>query len=347
MDSLHRDGFVVLRNVLDPLAVKMAQQNINSKVNYSQIKTFIDQNMMKKINDILQLDLVNIKYRVSNNNNSSDAASFHRDLHSYYPNEVTPVFTCLTYLDTAFMELIPQTFQNISSTIPTIIKLWKGRRTIQMNPGDILVFYATTIHRGVFYHKITKNGNRRLIQLFDCVPRNKLDFFLESILHIPCLNNCNNKIANFLIQINKNKMMSKISNTVTSLIAFRGYGAKYRALPFITSDRKIRYLSTESNRKRLAKVYQNKFLESNCYILNTESSLVRDTTIRQRRNYEFVSFYLYLVEIILLVIVIVVIFKMLPKQKNKLTHQKNKNKLANQKNKLTHQKKKIKNNIKK
>jgi len=342
MNSLQTDGFVVLRNVIEPPAIKMAQQNINSKVNYSQIKAFIDQNMMKGINKSLPLDLVNIKYRVSNNNNSSDAGSFHRDLHSYHPNEVTPVFTCLTYLDTAYMQLIPETYRHIKASWGQMNKLWKKRRTVKMNPGDILVFYASTMHRGVFYHKRTKNGNRRLIQLFDCVPKNKLDFFMESILHIPCLNNCNQKMAKTLIRLNKNKVMNKIINSISSIMVFQGYGARYNGLKHITSDPKIRYLSTESNQKRLQNVYNNKFLESNCYIVNTPDNLTKDTTPKERDAFEFYSFYLHFIEmlvkllIIVIVCVIVVRYYKLGK-KNNVTVKKRVRKKNN----------KIKNNIKK
>ena len=328
MNTLNTDGFVVLRNVLDPQAIQMAQQNINSKVNYSQIKTFIDQSMMKGINQNLPLDLVNMKYRVSNNNNSSDAGSFHRDLHSYHPDEITPVFTCLTYLDTAYMQLIPETFRHIKANWGQMSKLWKKRRTVKMNPGDILVFYASTMHRGVFYHILTKNGNRRLIQLFDCVPRNKLDYFSETILHIPCLGNCNHKMAKFLIRLNKNKMMNKVVNTVSSVNVFQGYGARYNGLKHITSNPKIRYLSTESNQKRLKNVYNNEFLESNCYIINTPNNILQDTTLKERDTFEFYTFYLHFIEmlvkllIVILVCVVVSRYYKLANKNNTTSHKK-------------------------
>mgnify|MGYP006139919109 FL=1 len=48
---------------------------------------------MKRANKKLNMNLDYFKYRVSNNNNSSDAGSFHRDIHSYAG--VPEIYTCL------------------------------------------------------------------------------------------------------------------------------------------------------------------------------------------------------------------------------------------------------------
>ena len=114
MDQLNKNGFLVLKNVLNMNRVNYAKELINNKVNYFRLKDFLDNDMINTVNNVLNLNIDYTKYRVSNNNNSSDAAaSFHRDLQSY-TNESPEVFTVLAYLDKSHMELVPNTHQNIS-----------------------------------------------------------------------------------------------------------------------------------------------------------------------------------------------------------------------------------------
>ena len=46
----------------------------------------------------------------------------------------------------------------------------KNKKQIYMKQGDILIFHATLIHRGIFY---TNQKERRLLQCFDCIPTDK------------------------------------------------------------------------------------------------------------------------------------------------------------------------------
>ena len=314
MEHLKSKGFLILRNVIPENKIKEAQLCINKKVNYSKLKPFLDEDVMGTLNKKLGTNLTYTKYRVSNNNNSSDAGNFHRDLQSYKPKEITNVFTCLAYLDTSYMELIKRSHKNVIlpyNRINSFIK--KNKIENKINPGDILIFYATTIHRGIFYKNETPN--RRLIQLFDCVDVKDIPYFKESILHIPCKPNCSSKYANLLIKINKMKIGSDILNSVFILNIFRGYGYPYNGLKSITNDKKIRYLSTESNKDRLEIDYKkDKYRRSNMYIIN---NAVKDIDPNKRDSYIFYSFLiemlLVLTIIILLIIVMTVVIVMISK----------------------------------
>ena len=201
MDQLNKKGYLILRNVIPKDRINFARQNITDKVNYKRIKPFLDNDMIGTINKELNMNLVCTKYRISNNNNSSDAGNF-RDLQSYVPNELPKVFTCLTYLDNSIMELLENSHTNIKIPYTDIYSFTKtNKKENMLNPGDILIFYATTIHRGIFYKN--KTNNRRLIQLFDCVEKRDFKKYQQSILHIPCKPNCYSAYAKFLIDINK------------------------------------------------------------------------------------------------------------------------------------------------
>ena len=85
-------GYIIFRREIPQERVEYGRQQINNKVNYYRLKGFIDNDLMKRANIRLNTNLDYLKYRVSNNNNSSDAGGFHRDIHSYAG--VPEIYTC-------------------------------------------------------------------------------------------------------------------------------------------------------------------------------------------------------------------------------------------------------------
>lgn len=304
MDNLRQNGYLILRNIIPENRIRYAQKYITNKVNYFKIKQFLDIDLLGRVNERLNINLICTKYRISNNNNSTDAGNYHRDLQSYQINEITPVFTCLTYLDIAKMEIIQKSHKNINIPYHKILRFIKKNKLENIiYPGDILIFYATIIHRGIFYN--SNNKNRRIIQLFDCIDRKNFRYFQSSILHIPCRPNCSSFIANTLYYINKKKYATNILNSIFVIPVFNGYGIKYQTLNKITNNKNIRYISTESNIDRLSNkiINQDKFLELNYYIIN-ESIIDIDSSRRDR--YLWYSIILEPVIISILVIIVIV-----------------------------------------
>jgi len=137
--------------------------------------------MIKKLNTVMNWDADYIKFRVSDNNNSSDASTFHRDLIAQQ-DVFIPSFTCLSYLDTTVMEVIPKTHKKLFINIFNIVNIYSERVHIEINPGDMLLFYSSLLHRGIF----TKNKNsRKLVQIFEVFPNNQLlNTYKDKILHV-------------------------------------------------------------------------------------------------------------------------------------------------------------------
>ena len=96
--------------------------------------------MLKKVGAELNKNLISIKYRASNNNNSSDAGSFHRDLHIKSNEKRVNNFTVLTYIDGGIMQLIPRSNRNQAIDILDIGDYYNNLVELKMNPGDILMF---------------------------------------------------------------------------------------------------------------------------------------------------------------------------------------------------------------
>ena len=263
VNSLEEHGYIIFRNVIDKQSIDYARNQINTKVNYYKLKPFIDLEMMSKVNSLTNMDLDYIKYRVSNSNNSSDAGAFHRDIHTY--DKTQPIYTCLAYLDESILEIIPKSHKKLCIPYLDLYKSFKSKIQLRMKPGDLLLFNASLLHRGIFYKNNT--NNRRLIQLFDCVSVKNIKEFEKTILHIPCRNKCSSLIANFLIKINKIKILRNLIINLALLSSFRGYGYRYNTLNLIRhNDKEIKHISTESERDRPKNnIYDNKFHESNTY----------------------------------------------------------------------------------
>ena len=97
------------------------------------------------------------KYRFSNNNNSSDASTFHRDLYNHTENDIVPIFTVLVYFDDTQMELIP------GSHIKNNKYSFDDLKIIDIKAGNTLIIFANLLHRG---KNFTNSGNRRILQIF-------------------------------------------------------------------------------------------------------------------------------------------------------------------------------------
>lgn len=165
-----------------------------------------------------------MKYRASDNSNSSDAGHFHRDVCNYDAHDIPEIYTVLFYLDEAEMEIVPGSHRS------PVMSLMQGMRqkstALKMNPGDVLIFNACTLHKGKF--KKNNSGHRRLIQVFDTTFGGT--DYTDRVLHLPCIGMCKthnfSKISDFLAKSSVFKPVSKI----TYVNASTGYGARYRPL---------------------------------------------------------------------------------------------------------------------
>jgi len=272
---LEEDGFLIFRNVLD---TSSGDQFIDGKkVNYAVATDYIDNYMLKKVNDIMNWDIVYTKYRISNNNNSIDASTFHRDIIPSKGKEVLPAFTCLTYFDKTSMEVIPGSHKQISLSHLDAIKCYKNKVKLTMNPGDVLLFYSTLLHRGIFTENLP---NRRLIQIFEVFPDIQLwNNYSDKIHHLLG----DNAYNEHMISISKNKVLNSIMNYYAYLNASTGYN---------TLD-DYDYISSESRCERIN--IDGTFQDSNRYILRRPNKTIEScerSTIMYQMFYKKTILYL-------------------------------------------------------
>ena len=88
---------------------------------YRVIEDYIDDVMLPAVAKATGMRLQNTKYRVSNNNNSTDAGSYHRDLQVHDKVRTPNVYT-VSYLDPGVMQLIPKSYQSPHMGYPEAVK---------------------------------------------------------------------------------------------------------------------------------------------------------------------------------------------------------------------------------
>jgi hypothetical protein len=83
--TLHKDGYIILQTALSNEELDFGLSCIkDNKVDYSITKQFIDTIFFPTIKtrqDIIT-DPIYVKFRLSNNNNSTDASTFHGDIYN-------------------------------------------------------------------------------------------------------------------------------------------------------------------------------------------------------------------------------------------------------------------------
>lgn len=170
MNNIDNDGYILLKGILsqDQLQYGLNSDN-DGIVDYMIIRDFIDNHFMPTI--ITNTNFITkpkyIKFRYSNNNNSTDASTFHSDIYNFTDDEIMPIYTCLCYFDKTQMELIPGSHKKQFHKEYSCISSYDKKQIITIEPGDILVFNANIYHRGVNFNT---QGNRRLLQVFEVFP---------------------------------------------------------------------------------------------------------------------------------------------------------------------------------
>lgn len=162
----------------------------DDKANYQCIQEFIDSHILPTINERLGWQSDYIKFRYSNNNNSSDASNLHRDI--ILQKEIPcPCYTCITYLDTSNIEVVPGSHRRPFGTLWSAIYDFATNRKVEtLHPGDLMIFCSTLLHRGFFSYHISQ---RRILQIFEIFPSlTTLKEYMKKSIHVTCGGDGNN-----------------------------------------------------------------------------------------------------------------------------------------------------------
>jgi hypothetical protein len=303
--QLVTEGYVIFKKCIPLETVVAAGQGIRQQqILYQPMEEFIRHHMITPVNRFMDWDIQVTKYRISNNNNL-DASSFHRDVINYHlmeTSQLLPIYTCLTYFDTTTMELIPGSHLYSAVSFGQAMEQLGRRKTLIIEPGDILLFHATLLHRGMFDANATKS--RRLIQLFDVYPTLAVkDLYDSALFHIPAASNDD---GGFLRRLCRVPMIKEMINFISYLNVAMGHGTKFNLDPlkaplwgniFTTPESRLeddsqplKYASSEGWQARLAVDHSpHVWQPSNKYILWQKTN---DLNPHQRLYYVFSQYQL-------------------------------------------------------
>lgn len=310
LEQLQDNGFLLFRNVITNEDLNFGHSCFSSdgKINYKKMKKYIEDFMLQAVNNNLGWKSDYVKFRVSDNNNSADASTFHRDIIAQ-KNKLIPSYTCLSYLDTTIMEIIPGSHKNLFIPLSDIISTYNKKLRIKMNPGDILLFQSTMLHRGIFFQN---NKSRKLIQVFEVFPSKELLLeYKDNFIHVEG----KETYSGTMQFLSKYSLPIYFLNWIGYINASSGYGK----LPeeYIPNDTNCVYLSSEGLRGRETISETETWQPQNRYVVKYDTILLEDK-YRNKFNYYCYNrkFYITIFFMILLFILLLyIIYKVIKKIK--------------------------------
>ena len=249
--SLHLDGYIHIKNGINQTNMNVCLSCVkeNDQVNYQELKLFIDKNYFPILQQHLPFfeNPVYTKFRFSNKSNSKDASTFHGDIYNHTNSHIMPIYTCLCYFDSAYMEVIPGSHNKLNSS--SFFENINNRKRLKMSSGDMLIFHANLHHRGV---KFSQPTDRRLLQIFDVFPDEST--YKE---HIPKLVIMRTSEASFQKSIgdisenlSKNDFILEYINLLQYFLVFYDLQYKITLLDLPSYKKKGKYISYESNARK-------------------------------------------------------------------------------------------------
>jgi hypothetical protein len=299
-DKLERDGYVIFKNAVNKDEIQFGYScfSPDRKINYHKMEKYIKDVMLGIVDKEMDWKSDYIKYRVSDKNNSADASTFHRDLISQTEKNI-PVFTCLSYLNPTVMELIPGSHKNTSIPTSELFSTYKNRKRIQVEPTDILLFYSTLLHRGIFFDKQNKES-RKVIQVFEVFPSTELVLqYKDKLIHIS-----GKETYRKMIEI-----ISNYSATIylVNLLGYINSATGYGKLPEKYINKECLYLSSEGLCGRHTVDPNQTWQTQNKYIIKYDTNLL-DNQYRDHFDYHCYNKKIRLTSFLGLVFIIILIY---------------------------------------
>ena len=217
--QIHEDGFILVRQCIKRDTIRKFKDSVGkTEVNYRGM-TPVLHDMKTSLREIFGWEPVMTKYRVSNQENKIDASFLHNDLKNVSRTNVPiPCHTVLLYGDRGRMQIIPGSHHSTHESIIHAVRDLNNIITIDIEPGDLLVFNASIMHRGVFFNT---EDNRRLLQIFEVYPNEETFNKFAPMVDTSYVNK--SPILRTLQEVNKKTATHPIINELTNIIMYFNY----------------------------------------------------------------------------------------------------------------------------
>jgi len=240
------DGYLLIPNVFTEQELERGCCIQGDQVDYPRQKEFIDQILLPRLKHAGMEDPTYVKFRLSNNNNSTDASTFHGDIYNHTSSEIMPIYTALVYFDEAQIQVIPGShrFHNPGWSISS----YQKRKTLTIHRGDLLVFHANLHHRGV---KFDRTGDRRLLQVFEIFPdRPTYEAFAPMLMVVKTSNHSLVKhfINPVMYECSKYPALIDFLTFIHYLLMYNNLHYKMSMMDLAPWDKKDKYVTYEPSR---------------------------------------------------------------------------------------------------
>ena len=251
-NDIINDGFILLTNQLTNSELDFGLSSIQGKkVDYTKTKQFIDEIFLHKIKERSGFitDPRYVKFRLSNNNNSTDASTFHGDVYNNTSSELLPIYTCLCYFDDARLEIIPGSHKY--NRRGWSFESYNKRQLIHVKRGDILIFHANTHHRGV---RFNKTDNRRLLQVFEVFPdKETYDEHISKLITVKSHDSIlvKNIINPFMYELSNYPFIINILTMIHYVLMYNDLHYKISFMDISPQDKKNNYITYEPSERMI------------------------------------------------------------------------------------------------
>ncbi len=316
---MEQDGYIVLSNVLSKEDIQYGISCIqqDNRVDYTSTKKFIDEILLKTVQQKCRkiTDPKYVKYRFSNNNNSTDASTFHGDIYNHTKSEILPIYTVLCYFDDTQLELIPGSHKYNNNDWS--IRTYNKKKIVQINRGDILIFHANLHHRGIHFNK---QPNRRLLQVFEVFPDQKTyDEHASKLVIVQTSNHSliKNVVNPVMYEAAKFPVLTDILNFFHYFLVYNHLQYKISMMDINPFMKKDKYITYEPGRRV--------FMEDTVYEeLNVNVMCDQNIKTVQPSSFYFYIYLLYWIVSIFIIYIVVKWIGMNFKSKKRKTKNKNK-----------------------
>lgn len=217
--QLASEGYVIVRGCVPEETVRTFRENVGkTEVNYKNMSPVV-YDVKTCLRDQFGWDPVMTKYRVSNHENKIDASFLHNDVKNLSrTNTPIPCHTVLLYGDEGKLQLIPRSHGKTHISLAHATYDLTNIITVDIHPGDLLVFNASIMHRGIFFDT---EAHRRLMQIFEVYPN--LETFKKFAPMVDTSYVNTSGTLETLQNINRRTSTQPMINEITNIVMYYNY----------------------------------------------------------------------------------------------------------------------------
>ena len=218
-EKLNTQGYVIIRGCVKQETVNTFRNNVTkTEVNYKNMSPVV-YDVKNCLRENFGWEPIMTKYRVSNHENKIDASFLHNDVKNISrTNTPIPCHTVLLYADKGRLQLIPKSHRKTHISLIHATYDISNLITVDIEPGDLLVFNASLMHRGIFFNT---EDHRRLMQIFEVYPNQETFKKFGTMVDTSYVNKSNT--LKTLQNVNRQTSTQPMINEITNIIMYYNY----------------------------------------------------------------------------------------------------------------------------